>query len=51
MVKSTDSTPGGSLYVSRSVAEPLGRLATAMAEVGRGDFTVRCAVQTDVTVT
>jgi adenylate cyclase len=33
-----------SLYVSRSVAEPLGRLATAMAEVGRGDFTVRCAV-------
>ena len=33
-----------SLYVSRSVAEPLGRLATAMAEVGRGDFTVRCPV-------
>src|SRR4030095_3984584 len=33
-----------SLYVSRSVAEPLGRLATAMAEVGRGGFTVSCAV-------
>src|SRR5262249_57615669 len=33
-----------SLFVSRSVAEPLGRLATAMAEVGRGDLTVICPV-------
>ena len=33
-----------SLFVSRSVAEPLGRLANAMAEVGRGDLTVRCPV-------
>src|SRR5262245_7469380 len=33
-----------SLFVSRSVAEPLGRLASAMAEVGRGDLTVRCPV-------
>jgi adenylate cyclase len=32
------------LFVSRSVAEPLGRLATAMVEVGRGDFTVRCPI-------
>jgi len=33
-----------SLFVSRSVAEPLRSLATAMAQVGRGDLTTRCPV-------